>query len=100
MCIRDRFGCGSFHPGSDSSINISGFCDPKIDAEMQQALRIAITDSAAANRMWAAIDREVTNQAPVAPMFNGKALNFVSARVGNFVFNNQYLWLFSQSWAR
>jgi len=94
------FGCGSFHPGSDSSINISGFCDPKIDAEMQQALRIAITDSAAANRMWAAIDREVTNQAPVAPMFNGKALNFVSARVGNFVFNNQYLWLFSQSWAR
>ena len=29
------FGCASFHPGSDSSINISGFCDKEIDAQMQ-----------------------------------------------------------------
>ena len=29
------FGCDSFHPGSDSSINIAGFCDKKIDAQMQ-----------------------------------------------------------------
>lgn len=94
------FGCGSFHPGSDSSINISGFCDPKIDGQMQEALRTAITDPARANQMWAEIDREITDLAPAAPMFNGKALDFVSARVGNFVFNNQYLWLFSQSWIK
>lgn len=94
------FSCGSFHPGSDSSINISAFCDPKIDGQMQQALRTAIDDPAKADRMWAEIDREITDLAPVAPMFNGKALDFVSARVGNFVFNNQYLWLFSQSWMK
>jgi peptide/nickel transport system substrate-binding protein len=94
------FSCGSFHPGSDSSINISEFCDPAIDARMQQALQTAITDPAAADRMWAEIDRQVTDLAPAAPLFNGKALDFVSARIGNFVFNNQYLWLFSQSWVR
>jgi peptide/nickel transport system substrate-binding protein len=94
------FGCGSFHPGSDSSINISEFCDPRIDAEMHQAMATQVTDPAAANRMWTKIDREVTDLAPVAPMMNNKALDFVSARVGNFVFNNQYLWLFSQSWVK
>lgn len=94
------FSCGSFHPGSDSSINISEFCDPAIDTRMQQALQTAIGDPAKANQMWAEIDRAVTDQAPAVPLFNGKALDFVSARVGNFVFNNQYLWLFSQAWVR
>ena len=28
--------CGSFHPGSDTSINIAGFCDKKIQAQMDQ----------------------------------------------------------------
>ena len=36
------FGCESFHPGSDSSINIAGFCDKKIDAQMQHALKTAL----------------------------------------------------------
>lgn len=94
------FSCGSFHPGSDSSINISEFCDPAIDARMQQALQTAITDQKAADRMWAEIDRQITDLAPAAPLLNGKELNFLSARVGNFTFNNQYLWLFSQSWVR
>ena len=29
------FGCSSFTEGSDSSINIAGFCDKEIDAKMQ-----------------------------------------------------------------
>ena len=32
------FGCDSFHPGSDSSINIAGFCDKEIDDQMHKAL--------------------------------------------------------------
>ncbi|MBV9758026.1 MAG: ABC transporter substrate-binding protein [Alphaproteobacteria bacterium] len=94
------FSCGSFHPGSDSSINISEFCDPAIDARMQQALEAGIADPQKANQMWAEIDRAITDLAPAVPLFNGKTLDFVSARVGNFVFNNQYLWLFSQAWVR
>ena len=41
------FGCGSFHPGSDSSVNIAGFCDKEIERQMKEALKLAITDQAA-----------------------------------------------------
>ena len=41
------FGCESFHPGSDSSINMAGFCDKKINAKMHQALKVARDERAA-----------------------------------------------------
>src|SRR5256886_3479624 len=78
-------GCESFHPGSDSSINIAAFCNKKINADMHQALKIAVTNEDAANVLWAKIDHEVTDQAPIAPLFNPKHIDFVSKRVGNFV---------------
>jgi hypothetical protein len=36
--INVLLSCASFHPGSDSSINIAGFCDKDIDAKTQDAL--------------------------------------------------------------
>ncbi len=38
------FGCESFHPGSDSSINIAGFCNKTINDRMHQALDLGVTD--------------------------------------------------------
>ena len=29
------FGCASYHPGTDGSVNFAGFCDPALDARMQ-----------------------------------------------------------------
>ena len=56
------FGCDSFHPGSDSSINIAGFCNKTIDDQMNTALSArASTDEAAANDEWAKIDQAVTD---------------------------------------
>jgi len=92
------FGCDSFHPGTDASINISGFCDKAIDAKMKHALATAATDASAANREWAAIDKLVTDQAPAAVLFTPKHLDFVSNRVKHFVFNPQYYWLHTASW--
>jgi peptide/nickel transport system substrate-binding protein len=94
------FGCDSFHPGSDSSVNISGFCDEEIDAKMKEALRVAITDPDAANTMWAEIDREVMENAPAIPLFTPKHVDFVSERVGNFQFNAQFYWIVTQSWVQ
>jgi peptide/nickel transport system substrate-binding protein len=94
------FGCDSFHPGSDSSINMAGFCNKKIDAEMKQALKLENTNFPKANAMWTKIDREVTDQAPMATMFTPKHLDFVSKRVGNFVFSKQFYWLVDQSWVQ
>jgi peptide/nickel transport system substrate-binding protein len=94
------FGCGSFHPGSDSSANIAGFCDKEIEAKMQEALKLAVTDQAAADKLWAQIDRAVMEKSPAAPMFTPKHVDFVSKRVGNFKFNAQFYWLVTQSWVQ
>ena len=94
------FGCESFHPGSDSSINIAGFCNKKINDQMKKNLLLAVEDEAAANVKWAQIDRQVTDQAPMATLFNPKHIDFVSKRVGNFTFSKEFYWLVSQSWVQ
>jgi peptide/nickel transport system substrate-binding protein len=94
------FGCESFHPGSDSSINMAGFCNKPINTQMNAALKLENTNFPKANAMWAKIDRQVTDQAPMATMFTPKHLDFVSKRVGNFVFSKQFYWLVDQSWVQ
>jgi peptide/nickel transport system substrate-binding protein len=94
------FGCDSFHPGTDSSANIPGFCDKEIDAKMKAALKLAVTDPAGADKMWAEIDRAVMEKSPAVPLFNPKHVDFVSKRVGNFQFNAQYYWIVTQSWVK
>lgn len=94
------FGCGSFTEGSDSSINIAGFCDQEVEAKMKEAFTLAATDEAAANKIWTEIDKMVTDKAPAAPLFTPKHIDFVSKRVGNFQFNAQFYWMVTQSWVQ
>ena len=94
------YGCDSFHAGSDSSINIAGWCDKKVDADMKAALKTAVTDPAAANKMWAKVDQEITDAAPAASLFQPKRVDVVSQRVGNFEFNDTYHLIFSQAWVQ
>lgn len=94
------FGCSSFTPGSDSSINIAGFCDEGIQAKMDEALLLGVTDPAAADLMWADIDKAVTDAAPMAALFTPKRIDFVSKRLGNFQFNSQFYWMITQSWVQ
>jgi peptide/nickel transport system substrate-binding protein len=94
------FSCASFHPGSDASINISGLCDKGLDAEMARAMATGITDPAAADKLWAAVDRHVTELAPVAVMFNPNHLDLTSPRVGHFVFSGLFQFLYNQAWVR
>ena len=94
------FGCSSFTPGSDSSINIAGFCDKEIQAKMDAALALGVTDPDAANVMWSEIDKAVTDKAPMAALFTPKHIDFVSKRLGNFQFNSQFYWMVTQSWVQ
>lgn len=94
------FGCDSFTPGSDSSVNIAGFCDKAIDAKMKEALALAVTDPEAADKLWTEIDKEVTDLAPIAPLFTPKRVDFVSTRLGNYVFSPQFYWVMSQAWVQ
>ena len=94
------FSCAGYHPGSDASMNMSGFCNPAIDARMQQALALELTDAAGAEKLWAGIDHDITRQAPSTTLFQINALDFVSARVGNFRFSPLFHTIFSSLWVQ
>ena len=94
------YSCANFHPGSDASINMSGFCDPAIDARMQAALAAALTDPASAARQWAAIDREVTDRAPGTALFQIHWLDLFSTRLGGFTFSPLFHMIFSKAWVQ
>ncbi len=90
-------GCDSFHPNSNSSPNIAGFCDEQIQADMDQAGTTGITDPAAGNKIWAQVDKDVTDQAPWVAMFNPKYIDFISSRVKGYQFSPQWYFLLDQA---
>lgn len=94
------FGCDSFHPGSDSSINIAGWCDKSVDSLMKKALATAVTDPKAADVLWAQADKEITDAVPAVSLFQPKFVDLVSKRVGNYEWSDQIHMLFSQAWVR
>jgi peptide/nickel transport system substrate-binding protein len=90
-------GCDSFHPNSNSSPNIAGFCDKQIQAKMDQAATTGITDPAAGNKIWAQVDKDVTDEAPWVSMFNPKYIDFVGSRVKGYQFSPQWYFLLDQA---
>ncbi len=91
-------GCGSIHPHSDASPNIAEYCNPAIQAQMNQARTLGETNQAAANALWAKVDREMTNEAPWVAMFNPKQIDFLSSRVHGYQWNPQWNILIDQQW--
>jgi peptide/nickel transport system substrate-binding protein len=93
-------GCDSFHPGSDTSINISGYCNKAVDAEMKKALGLGITNPPAALKLWAKVDKQTTDDAAQAVLFNPRLIDFVSKRVGNYKWSAQFYMLVGQVWVQ
>ena len=85
------FGCDSFHEGSDSSVNIAGFCDKEIDAKMKKALDLGVDRSRQPPTRCGprSTRRSPTRRRPPA-CSRRSMLDFVSKRVGNFQFNPQF----------
>ncbi|MHB8380476.1 MAG: ABC transporter substrate-binding protein [Acidimicrobiales bacterium] len=93
--------CANFHPASDNSINISGYCNKAISAKMQQAEALELTNPAKANTMWGAIDEQImTTDAPWVPLFNPKLTDFVSKGTGNYQFSKQFYMYVDQLWVK
>jgi peptide/nickel transport system substrate-binding protein len=90
-------GCQSIHPNSNSSPNIAQFCDKKIQADMDHAGKVGITDPAAGNKIWAKVDKEVTDKAPWVSMYNPKYIDFLSSRVKGYQFSPQWYFLIDQA---
>jgi peptide/nickel transport system substrate-binding protein len=63
--------------------NVSEFCDRRIDAQIKRALALQVSDPGRANELWTKIDHALVDQAPLVPLLNPQALDFVSKRLGN-----------------
>jgi peptide/nickel transport system substrate-binding protein len=99
--IYPQFSCALRRLNSTANLNPSFFCDPSIDAKMNQAFATAIAHgSAAANSEWTAVDHAIVNKAPLAGLVNGRSVEFVSKRVGNFMFNPTFYTLVGQMWIK
>lgn len=88
--------CASFTPNSDSSINMSGYCNKTLDKRMQDAIALGVTDPAKANVEWGKIDQAIMADAPVAVAFTPKQLDFISSKTKNYHFSLQYKMFVSQ----
>ncbi len=88
----EQLRCGAADP--------SRFCDPAIDRQMDEALALQATDPAAADELWAGIDRALTDQAPWVGYATPASVRFLSDRVGNFQHHPVWGVLLDQLWIR
>ena len=99
--INILLGCSTFHPGSDNSINIAGFCNSGVDTQIKAAETLSITNPTAANVKWGQIDKNLmTNFAPWVPLINPKLTDFVSSRVENYKFSLEFYMYVDQLWVK
>jgi YVTN family beta-propeller protein len=94
--------CPSIIPNNTGGVNVSKFCDSRIDLQIKQAMAAQThsPNSAAAWSAWTAIDHQVADQAPLVPLYNPQALIVLSPRVGNFQFHPFWELLIDQLWVR
>ena len=93
--------CHSFDQDPANTDNVAGFCDPQADQLANEAQAAQQIDPAAARKLWAKLDRLVTDQAPWVPILNASETVFVSARVGNYQESPSYGGpLLDQIWIR
>ena len=99
--FRPVLSCRSFNQNPASTGNLAEFCDPHADELADQAQAAQQTDPAAARKLWASIDRILTDQAPWVPILTESTTVFVSTRVGNCQVSPYYYGpLLDQMWVR
>lgn len=95
------YSCAAFVPGSPmQNENLSGFCDPSIDAQMTRAAAVQVQDPAAGTALWQQVEQSLLAQAPALPTYVPSGVDFVSERVGNYEYNPQSGVLLSQLWVK
>ncbi|WP_086642856.1 ABC transporter substrate-binding protein [Acetobacter sp. DsW_063] len=98
--LDDLLGCENFHPGSDSSINMPGFCDKSIQEIMDQARSDATLAPERTLALWRQADARLMRASPIAPIIEINAVSLTSPRLGNYFYTNVYQLLFSKVWVQ
>jgi peptide/nickel transport system substrate-binding protein len=67
---------------------------------MARASAAQVQDPAAATTLWQGVEMALLAQAPLVPVYNGRAVDFVSKRVGNYQYHPQLGGLLDQLWVK
>jgi YVTN family beta-propeller protein len=98
--FRPLFTCGAFFPKSAANTNLFEYCNPRLDAKIEQATALQATDPARAAERWAEIDRMVVDQAVAVPWASARNTAVVSKRVGNYESHPLWGTLLDQLWVK
>jgi peptide/nickel transport system substrate-binding protein len=90
--------CQSFTPNHASNRNLSQFCSREVERRIERALSLQTTDPAKASAAWAAVDRQIVDQAPMVGLLVPQGVDLVSKRVGNYQRNPVWGVILSQLW--
>ncbi len=91
------FVCSAFVPRSPASGNVAEFCDPRIEARIDEAQAARGT---AADAIWQDVYRQLADAAPAVPLVNNRNVTLVSKRAGNHQHHPMWRTLFDQMWVR
>jgi peptide/nickel transport system substrate-binding protein len=94
------FSLISCSTAGDPSVNLSGFCSREFDAKLKHASVLQAQHQDAAAKLWAEVDRDATNLAPVVPTYTPRTVDLVSKRVGNYQHHPLFGVLLDQLWVR
>jgi peptide/nickel transport system substrate-binding protein len=89
--------CNSIQPGQQND-NVGFFCDRRIDAQIERALKLQATDPEAAVGLWRTIERRLVDRAPWVPLFTPWDADIVSKRVRNYQYSPAWGVLLDQLW--
>lgn len=88
------FGCAAFHEGSDSSPNISGYCDEALDARVADGIaRGDLNELAAA-------DQALTDAAPAVVLFAPRYIDVLSRRIEGYAYHEVFRWMIDRAAVR
>jgi YVTN family beta-propeller protein len=94
------FSLVSCSTADDPTVNLSGFCSRELDAKIKHASVVQAQDQDAATKLWAEVDREATNLAPLVSTYTPRNVELVSKRVGNYQHHPLFGVLLDQLWVK
>ena len=98
--FEQQLSCEAATGNPRTNSNASEFCDRHIDSEIAHASQVQVLDPPRATLLWQKVERDLLAAAPMIPAFSGRAIVFLSKRVGNFQYHPQWGPLLDQLWVR
>jgi len=96
-----KLTCRYYTPGNGPQTTDAGeLCDHAFDRQVVRAAKLQTIDAPAANRLWARLDRLLTDRAVWLPTVTPNEIDLLSSRVANYQYNPVLGTLIDQLWVR